>query len=581
MHWFDWTIAIIALSGIFVVSLNSRKRPVRASDKFTAGRSLPWVFLGGSLAATTLSTDTPLLVTGAFYADGLRGNWFWLATIPGFMATLFFFARFWQRSGVITEIEILSLRYGSSHATRTLRVARALLDGVLINVLILSSVTLGASLLLEGLFGLPDAPVWDALGISLSMADLLLAGLVSITVTYTLIAGFSAVVTTDLIQLVVAIGISLAITFFGLQVAISEFGSVGGFFEAIPNRDEAFQLIDLSDPYILVLLLVGWWILPGNGLIVQRLISARSEWDATATLIWFSFLHFFLRAWPWFIIGALALVYAPSLANGEQAFPAMATQFLPAGGLGLMAVAFWSAYMSTLDSRLNWGASYVVNDCLGERLTGDTQKIQTAERVTVIALALSALLLTWTNIVESIIGVYQYLMILQAGTAFTAMARWYWWRLSIRAEWVSFILSILLGNVLVLMIDLGNAQAFALAVAINAIACGVAAALVSWFWQASLIEQQNARDFHAKTQVPGPGWSKFQTKPAGETKPIRLLEIAAYWLLSTSFIYAIMSVLAGLVAGSLLTVVIWGGMGVVSAGILYARRKSLAACLKN
>ena len=137
MYWLDWFIAVAALSAIVIASIWFKSPTPNTTDRFTAGRSLPWVFLGGSLAATTLSTDTPLLVTGAFYSDGLEGNWFWLATVPGFLATLFFFARYWRRSGAVTEFEILTLRYGDSTSIRAFRIMRAVLDGVVINILIL------------------------------------------------------------------------------------------------------------------------------------------------------------------------------------------------------------------------------------------------------------------------------------------------------------------------------------------------------------------------------------------------------------------------------------------------------------
>lgn len=581
MHLLDWIIAVSVLTVIFLVSIRSRSSSSERHDRFTAGRTMPWFLLGGSLAATTLSTDTPLLTTGAFYSDGLRGNWFWLATIPGFMATMFFFAKYWRRSGATTEYEILTLRYGENRLSHTLRFFRAFMDGVVINVLILASVTHAAKLIIEGLLGVSSVPVYSLGPVSLSPSDMLLVGLVATTVAYTSVAGFSAVVRTDMAQVVAAIVSSLVLVGFGLQSGIAKYGSMGGLLDALPERETSFKLIDPEDPYFYVLLCVGWWhFAPGNGLIVQRLVSAKSDFDANATVIWFSILHFIGRAWPWFLIGALAILYAPDLEDPEDAFAQVAVSFLPVGGLGLMAIAFWSAFMSTIDSRLNWGASYVINDCL--RLDPNTQSLLSkyAERLAILALASVALLLTLTDIVDSILGVYKYLWILQGGAAFTAMARWYWRRLTIEAEIVSFAASIVIGNLLILVFDVGSSITFALVMATNSVICAVIAVAVSLLFK-TVSTSAEIEAFRSKVEIAGPGWPMGSRLGICRQAQPAIGRVAIFWVLSTAAMYAVLSLISALLAGEISGALLSLGVIAVSAAALFLDRKTVSRCLRG
>lgn len=581
MQPLDWIITLGALVLMIGVSVRSRPTPSENADRFTGGRALPAYLLGGSLAATTLSTDTPSLVTGAFYANGLSGNLFWLATLPGFMATMFFFAKYWRRSGVITELEILPLRYGDTPTINSLRISRALLEGLVINVLILSSVMLGAKLILEGLLGAPRSAAFSFAGFSLAWSDLILIGLVALTVAYTALAGFAAVVRTDLIQMIAAIALSILLLIFGLQSAVNDFGSLEDVFSAIPDRAENFRLFDPDDSSWILLIAVGWWSLPGNGLVVQRLVSARSERDATAMLLWFSVIHFFVRAWPWFIIGALALVYFPDLDHNEEAFTAMAAEFLPTGMVGLTAAALLSAFMSTVDSRLNWGASYVVRDAL--RLEGASQarKAQLAERMTVAGLALAALILTVSGAFDSIIGIYTYLMVIQAGGAFTAAARWYWWRLTDRAELASFVASLIFGNILYVWLGTDEPARLAMAIAANALGCAALAAGLSVLQPLSSQCASSAAAFHTITRVGGPGWSRFQGGMHDEKTRPGLLETASYWLVTTILLYASLAVIAALAAGDMAVFLTALMTGLVALLTLMARRQRLSACLSG
>lgn len=576
MSTLDWIILALLAPMLLAPALFARgKRSESAAERFAGSRGVPWFVLGGSLAATSLSTDTPLLVAGAFYDDGLSGNWFWLAGIPGSLATLFFFARYWRRAGVLTEFEILSVRYGTSPSVKWLRAVSAVFDAGLLNLLVLASITVGASLLAQRLFGLSDDALLTVGTLSITAADLISGGLLAIALSYTLAAGFRAVVGTDLAQLTAAIGASVVVAYFAIGEAIVDYGTVNRAVEAIPDAKALFSLFALDQPLIYLLLVFRWWqAAPGGGLFVQRLIAARSETDATLTAFLFIILHYVVRVWPWFAIGALALVYFPNLPNSELAYPAMTERFLPVGAIGLLAVALMAAFMSTADSRLNWAASYFVNDVFA--VTGHNRDGRTArfvEFVVVIGLAIAAFGLAISGLFDSIIGIYKYLIVIQSGAAFVAIARWYWWRITIEAEIVSLLASVGLGNAIVLLIDISGTDGFAVAVAVNSTLTAIVA-LITAVLTSQAGPTAASVAFHRLTQVGGPGWRRIAaTKPAGS----RGLFLRSFlgWLASTALIYALISLIAGLIVQNGLQIATSGGVLLVAMSALWMLRASL------
>ena len=579
MTLLDWTLAVFLLvllsAAAFGVPRPGSRDP---AQRFAAGRTMPWYLLGGSLAATSLSTDTPLLVSGALYAGGLSANWFWLASAPGVLATPFFFARYWRRSGVLTEVEILLLRYGERPPTQAFRLAKAVTEGVLINILVLASVMFAAALLIERFMGLSSAPLIQAGPVGVSPVDMATFGLIAITAGYTLTSGFRAVIRTDIMQFTAAILASILLAVFAMQAAGDDFGSLSKALAAVPGRADLFNLFPAADASVLLLIAFGWWhIAPGNGLFVQRLVSARSESDATLTVFCFTALHFIIRAWPWFIIGALALIYFPGLTKPEAAYALMADRLMPTGGKGLMAAALWAGFMSTIDSRLNWGASYVVNDCcqiFGYRPGPRGER--RIETTTVLLLAVGAFWIASSGAVTSILGIYQYVMILQAGTAFAAIARWYWWRLSIWGEISALVSGIVAGNVIVFMIDLSNATEFGLGILANMVVGGTVAASVSWL-NTRTGPDTACRNFYRRTQVAGPGWNRL--RDTDENPPSGLGQTVLYWLLSVGLVYASIAVVAALLSGDTGRLA-WSLAALAAcAGILVLRRTALVKAL--
>ncbi len=500
---------------------------------------MSWILLGGSLAATSLSTDTPFLVAGAFYGDGLAGNWFWLASVPGTMATLFFFARYWRRSGVLTKVEILAARYGNERSTKWLRAATALFDGGLVNILVLAAVTYGCNLVVENILGISNAPLFELGPLKFSHASLLTAAMTCLTAIYTLTGGFKGVVRTDLLQLCVAVLASAFLAAIAIFSGIDTYGSYEGLVEALPEPTKLFDLFNTDDVSIGLLLMFGWWqSATGSGIFVQRLVSAKNEAEAALTAFSFAIIHYVIRVWPWYAIGALALIHFPNLSEDELAFPMVAEKFLPHGGLGLLVIGLVSAFMSTVDSRLNWGASYFVNDVVGPFSKGlSYRSSRRTEALAIVLTTLFVLAITFCDVMTSILSVYKYLMLLQAGYAFAAIARWYWWRMTIWAELAAFAASLVLGNILAVLIDLDHGNGFAIAMALNTVICG-GLTLVTAVWSSRGGPSLPCQEFARKVEVGGPGWFKAGGSSSQASAPSPFGKTVIHWLASVVMIYS-------------------------------------------
>ncbi|WP_174285346.1 hypothetical protein [Sphingomonas bacterium] len=309
----DLLFAGIVLTLVVLVGLRKQKISSGPVERFAAGRQLSWLALGASLAASAMSADTPLLIAGAVYLDGFSGNWFWWAGAPGFLATLFFFARLWRRSGVITEIEIFRLRYGTGTAARRYRVFQAFLEGVILNVLVLASngyafgLILGAVLKRWHLDTYPNLTNYFTVACFLGAAG------------YALLVGFRGLVKSDAAEFFISIvagAILAVIALTGLPAGLASLhnlqaGRIGG---------PVFAMWPGNDPLApLLLLTLGWWhSAPGRNMLVQRVVASRDEKAATLTVATFVVFHFLVRPWGWYLIGAAALFYLPAHSNPDR-----------------------------------------------------------------------------------------------------------------------------------------------------------------------------------------------------------------------------------------------------------------------
>ena len=353
----DVLLAGLALILVVAAGVGLNRARGGLLERFTARRQLSWLVLGASMAATSTSADTPLLIAGAVYANGLAGNWFWWASAPGVLATLFFFAQLWRRAGVVTEVEIIALRYGQDATTRRYRIFVAAFDGVIVNALVLGSNVFA--------FGLVLSALLDRFGAAnrSGLADAIVLVCLFATACYALLVGFRGLVKSDSAEFAV----SIAVCIFLAVVAVAKLPH--GLASLAPllssrRRDPLFALWPNEDILApLVLLVCSWWhSAPGKGMLAQRIVASRDERSAMLTVLTFTGLHYLVRPWAWYIVGATGLIYLPHLANPETVFPKMAAQLLPSGLFGLLVMAIALSFMASVNSRLNFG-------CLTDRPT--------------------------------------------------------------------------------------------------------------------------------------------------------------------------------------------------------------------
>ncbi|MCI0486676.1 MAG: Na+:solute symporter [Blastocatellia bacterium] len=381
---FDWLIIAAYFAFSLIIGLYYARRAGRSTEEyFLSDRSMPWWLAGTSMVATTFAADTPLAVTEMVARNGVAGNWLWWSLLASGMLTVFFFARLWRRARVMTDVEFVELRYSGKPAA-FLRGFRALYLGFAINLIIMGWVNLGMAKVLSGTLGISK---WQALALCLG-----------ITFIYSILSGFWGVVVTDAVQFVIAMVGSIALAVFAVD-------AVGGI-NALKSKLADIHPVVQSDPLILsadafgadgaislwpdgsalwmlplltlvVYLGVNWWASwypgaepGGGGYIAQRIFSAKDERHGLFATLWFNIAHYALRPWPWIIVALCSLVlYKGAALNPETGRPDAAfgyvqvmNDYLPVGFRGLLLASFGAAYMSTMSTQMNWGASYIVND---------------------------------------------------------------------------------------------------------------------------------------------------------------------------------------------------------------------------
>jgi Na+/proline symporter len=429
----DWLIlvAYFVLSG--AIGLYYTRRAGRSvAEYFVSGRTLPWWLAGTSMVATTFAADTPLVVSGLVAKYGVAGNWLWWNLALSGMLTVFFFARLWRRAGVMTDVEFAELRYGGRPAA-LLRGARALYLGLPINLIIMGWVTRAMVIILN-----------EALGLSgLQAAVVLLV----VTAGYSMLAGLWGVVMTDLFQFVFAMGGSLVLAVAAVHAAggldrltaltAAHFGGARAAFGILPPLDSPW--LPLSS--LLVFLFVQWWATwypgaepGGGGYVAQRIFATRDERHGLLATLWFNVAHYAVRPWPWILVGCFTAVRYPGLANPERGYVKAMVDLLPSPLKGVMLAAFAAAYMSTISTHLNWGASYLVNDVwlrFVRRRAGPREQVLVSRAATgvLMLLAIGVML-----VLSSVEQGWRFLLAFGAGTGSVLILRWYWWRINAWSE---------------------------------------------------------------------------------------------------------------------------------------------------
>jgi solute:Na+ symporter, SSS family len=443
----DWLIIALYFALSAAIGLAYTRKASRSlADYFVSGRSLPWWLAGTSMVATTFAADTPLAVAGLVSKYGIAGNWLWWNGAISGVLTVFFFSRLWRRAGVLTDVEFAELRYGGRPAA-VLRGFRALYLALPINLIIMGWVTRAMVTILAITLNLNP---WHA-------AIFLFA----VTAAYSVFSGLWGVIVTDLFQFVIAMGGTillavLAVNSMGGLDAVTagvaqHFGSTEAAFGVIPPTDQAWLPVST----LLVFLAVQWWAAwypgqepGGGGYVVQRILSAKDERHGLLATLWFTIAHYALRPWPWILVGFVALLRYPGLPNPEEGYVRVMVDILPSPYKGLLLAAFAAAYMSTISTHLNWGASYLVNDVYLRFLKPDASpraQVVASRLATAVLMVCSLIVMSFLSSVEQ--G-WKLLIGLGAGTGLVFILRWYWWRVNawseISAMIASFITSVTL-----------------------------------------------------------------------------------------------------------------------------------------
>ena len=443
----DWLIIILYFVASAAIGLAyTRKAGKSLADYFVSGRSLPWWLAGTSMVATTFAADTPLVVAGLVAKYGVAGNWLWWNGAFSGVLTVFFFSRLWRRAGVLTDVEFAELRYGGRPAA-VLRGFRALYLALPINLIIMGWVTRAMVSILQ-----------ITLNIDPWKAAIFLFGL---TALYSVFAGLWGVIVTDLFQFVFAMGGSILLAVLAVQSVggldaltaqvSAHFGSSEAAFGVIPPLDAPWLPITT----LLVWLSVQWWAAwypgqepGGGGYVVQRILSTKDERSGLLATLWFTIAHYALRPWPWILVGFVGLIRYPGLANPEDGYAKVMVDILPSPFKGLLLAAFAAAYMSTISTHLNWGASYLVNDVYLRFIKPEASpRAQVvASRVATAVLMVSSLIVM--GFLSSVEQGWKILIGIGAGTGLVFILRWYWWRVNawseISAMVTSFVVSLLL-----------------------------------------------------------------------------------------------------------------------------------------
>lgn len=449
-------IVFFLLLTLLIGFLVAKRASQSSTEYFLAGRNMPWWLLGFSMVATTFSTDTPNLVTDIVRQDGIAGNWVWWAFMLTGLLTVFVYAKLWRRSDVKTDMEFYHLRY-SGKAAYFLRGFRSVYLGLFFNVLAMSGVTLAAIKIGQVMLGITPFET--------------VAYAAIITVIFSALGGFRGVVYSDLLLFFVAMIGSFGAAYHIIN--LPEIGSLNQLFSHENVRDKLNFIPDFNDlntliPLFVIPIAVQWWSSwypgaepGGGGYIAQRMLAAKNENHAIGATFFFNVMHYAVRPWPWILVALASLVLFPDLASLKSAFPDIADDklghdlaypamltLLPLGWTGLVVASLIAAYMSTISTHLNWGASYLVNDVYKQFLNPiatEKQMVMIGRLATVLLMVLSTIIaLVLTNAVQ----LFKYILMFGAGTGLIFILRWFWWRINAWSEISAMISSGILSIIL-------------------------------------------------------------------------------------------------------------------------------------
>ncbi|HEV8639758.1 MAG TPA: sodium:solute symporter family protein [Methylomirabilota bacterium] len=500
----DWAVivAYFALS-VTVALVYCRRAGASSEEFFLSGRAIPWWLAGTSMVATTFAADTPLAVTGLTVKHGIAGNWLWWSMAMSGMLTAVFYARLWRRAGVMTDAEFAEIRYSGGPAA-FLRGFRACYLALAVNSIIIGWVTAAMAKILGLTLGVGK---WQAT-----------IGLFVLTGLYSALAGLWGVLVTDFFQFALAMAGCIALAFFALGAV----GGMSGLLAALHARfpdDAPLRLVpDLDSAWMpamtfFVYVAVNWWASwypgaepGGGGYVAQRIMSAKDERHALLAAVWFNIAHYALRPWPWIIVALVSMVLYPGLADPESGYVRVMVDVLPPFWRGFLLAAFFAAYMSTISTQLNWGASYLVNDVYRRFWAPGHPETHYATVGRVATVGMMAISGVVTYYIGSVEGAWKFLLALGAGTGLVYLLRWYWWRVNAWSEVSAMTAALVVSLVVQFAFGLSadDPRAFACLLLITTAATTAVWLLVTFLTPPESPER--LRRFYARVRPGGPGW---------------------------------------------------------------------------
>ena len=551
------------------------------SEYFLSGRQVPWWLAGASMVATTFAADTPLVVTGLVAAHGVAGNWLWWCFVMSGMLTVFFFARLWRRAHVMTDIEFAEIRYSGKPAT-FLRGFRAIYLGIFVNLIILGWVTKAMIKILTISLGINP---YVAVGICFV-----------ITVAYSVAAGMWAVLWTDLVQFVIKMTAVIVLAVFAVKavggiVLMKQklavfYGSEAAALSVLPLSVRGGQITSYIWMPLLTLgvfLFVQWWAAyypgaepGGGGYVAQRIFSAKTERDGVLATLAFQVAHYALRPWPWIITGLCTVLLYPKgigpTGDREGAYVQAFVDLLPTPWRGFMMAGFAAAYMSTVATQLNWGASYLVNDFYRRFLKkeGSEKHYVGVSRGMTVVLFLLSVIVTWN--LSSVEQAWKFLIGLGAGTGLVYILRWYWWRINAWSEIAAMVASFATFLIVPRIITHNSPDTDAIILLIT-----VGVTTVVWLAATFLTKPEPAsvlESFYKRVRPGGPGWRTVSTALGYGAEPITAGKLAwLNWIAGVVAVYATLFGIGKIIFGQL-------GLGLTLLAIAVAAFLWIARALK-
>ena len=566
----DWLVALLSVAICFVPAFFVAKRSGKSTTEFFAsGRAVPWWLAGLSMVATTFSSDTPNLVTDIVRRHGVAGNWVWWAFVLTGVGTVFFYARLWRRSEVMTDLEFYEVRY-SGQAASVVRGFRSIYLGLFFNCVIMAGVNLAACKIANILFGLPR---WETL-----------LGVGLLNVIFAAYSGLWGVLVVDMIQFFLKMTAVIAAAWF----AVKHVGGLGVMVEKLtpamtaPDGKTVLNYLNILPDFthnwdlalavfIMPLAVLSWatWYPgaePGGGsYIAQRMLASKSEKDALKAVMFFNLAHYVLRPWPWILVGLCSLIVYPQLSDIQQAFPNLdptllghdiaypaMLKFLPAGFVGLMVGGLVAANSSTILTHLNWGASYLVHDFYRRFVhrTADEKHYVWVGRLTTVGLFIVSS--GFVYLMDSAKDVFDLMLQIGAGTGLLYLLRWFWWRINAWCELVAMISS--LGVFVCLSVLRRNGLEISSS---TALLITVAITTLSWVLTAYLgpqTERETLVSFYRKVRPAGPGWRHIRAladtpssgqSQSGDNLPLALLGWVTGCIVIWSALFALGNFLYG------------------------------------